>query len=181
MSVTSKSFTISMDKLEISLNNKLYRFIWSVVYNLAFRYSPIPLFRWRILILRLFGANVSWSARVYPKVKIWSPRNLIVKSGVGIASEVVLYNVSIIEIAENTVISQYSHLCTASKTYWSEQRELISKPITIGSKVWIAADVFIGPGVVIGSNTTILARCTILENIMDNQIIKYGKSIKLPK
>lgn len=162
-----------MNILEISLGNKFYRFIWNVIYLITFRYSPVLFFKWRVLILRIFGAKVSWSARVYPKVEIWSPKNLIIENNVGIASRVILYNVSIIKIGENSIISQYSHLCTASKTYWLEQRKLISKPINVGSKVWIAADVFIGPGVVIGSNSTILARSTVFKSVLANQIIKY--------
>jgi acetyltransferase-like isoleucine patch superfamily enzyme len=42
---------------------------------------------------------------------------------------------------------------------------LVTAPIVIGRRCWIAADVFIGPGVTIGDGTVVGARSTVLKDL----------------
>ena len=58
------------------LKNKLGRLTWGVVQGTLFRFSPRPFKKWRVFLLRCFGANVSWKARIMPSATIWAPWNL---------------------------------------------------------------------------------------------------------
>ena len=60
-----------------SMRNKLARLLWGVVYVLLFRYSPRSFHAWRYVILRLFGARIHRTSRVYPKARVWYPGNLV--------------------------------------------------------------------------------------------------------
>lgn len=60
------------------------------------------------------------------------------------------YNVDKIIIKEGAIISQKVYLCTASHDFTLNKFPLITAPIEIGEKAWIAANVYIGMGVKIG-------------------------------
>jgi putative colanic acid biosynthesis acetyltransferase WcaF len=168
-----------MQKAKLDYRNKFYRFIWNIIYVLLFRQSPKLFFRWRILILKIFGCQCHWNSRVYPRAKIWSPRNLILGRNATIASEVDIYNVSYVRIGDFTTISDKSFLCTASKTFNMKKRELLVGEISIGSECWIASDVSILPGVVIGDKVIILYGVIIDEHIAPKTVIKRVKNFTL--
>ena len=170
-----------MNKIEhkISLKIKVLRFLWNITHFFLIKFSPRPFHIWRFLILKLFGANIHYTAIVYPSVKIWAPWNLVMKKKSCLGDNVDCYNIGKIFIGENSVISQYSFLCTATKD--SPTRSSLSKlytaPITIGENSWVAADVFIAPGVKIGNNVIITARCSIFESIEDNTKVKIDQKL----
>lgn len=161
-----------MQKIKIKPSDKAYRFLWNLTYMLLFKYSPIFCFQWRVLLLKVFGANVEWSSKVYPKCIVWSPRNLILLDSSCIANDVVIYNVEMVKVGKNSVISQRSELCTASKNY-SKNRELIAEGISCGDNCWIASNVFVGPGVEIGDGSVVLARVNLFKSI------KAGTKVKI--
>ena len=148
-----------------SLQNRIYRIIWSIAYFALFRYSPKPFHTWRSNILRLFGAIVGKGVHVYPKVEIWAPWNLVIGDETGIANGVTLYSQGKINIGKRVVISQGAHLCTGTHNYNNKGFPLITKPITIEDNVWIAAEVFVHPGIVIARGAVIGARSVVTKNI----------------
>jgi putative colanic acid biosynthesis acetyltransferase WcaF len=150
---------------KLGLRNQLLRAVWQIVYWVLFRFSPTPLQAWRRLLLRLFGAALDSGANVYPSAKIWAPWNLRMGSHSCLAREVDCYCVAPISIGDHALVSQYSFLCSATHDYTSAGFELISKPIDIGAKAWLAADVFVGPGVTIGEGAVIAARSTVVKNV----------------
>jgi len=60
-----------------TLGNRLKRMLWWFVYVLLFRFTPQQLHVWRIMLLRLFGADIGKNCHLYPRVVIWVPWNLI--------------------------------------------------------------------------------------------------------
>jgi putative colanic acid biosynthesis acetyltransferase WcaF len=68
-------------------------------------------------------------------------------------------------IGAQATISQYSFLCTASHDYQEPSLPLISAPIMIGPRAWVAADVFIGPGVTIGEGAVVGARASVFRDV----------------
>ena len=58
----------------LTLSNKLLRLLWNVVYWVLFCPFLGPLFyKWRIFILRCFGAKIDWSAHVYAELEYGLP------------------------------------------------------------------------------------------------------------
>src|SRR5262249_4357153 len=53
-----------------SLRNRIGRGLWGLVYVFLFRPSLPPMHKWRIFLLRCFGAKVSWRARPYPRCRV---------------------------------------------------------------------------------------------------------------
>ena len=116
--------------------------------------------KWRILILRLFGAKINKNVVVYSSVKFWRPGNLEIGSGSCLGPRVNIYNTAKITIGQNTIVSQDTEICTASHDISSVNFDLITDSITIGSCCWLGAKVFIGPGVRINDHC-ILGACTV--------------------
>lgn len=148
-----------------SLSNRLSRFIWQLVWLLAARWTPPPLHRWRIFLLRVFGAKVSWKAYVYPDVEIWAPWNLTIEDYGTLARKVVCYNISTVSIGTRAVVSQGANLCTGSHAYLDPTFPLIAKPIRVGRRAWVCANAFVGPGVTVGDGAILAASAVAFRNL----------------
>lgn len=155
-----------------SLKNKISRLIWNCVSIIVFRPFVSRLFKkWRVFVLKCFGAKIEWSTHIYASVKIWAPWNLQMGANSSLGPNVDCYNQGYITIGANTVISQKTYLCASSHDYTKTDFPLILKPITIGSGVWVAADAFIGPGVSIEDNAVIAARSVVNKKVEKNAVM----------
>lgn len=151
---------------KLGRKHQIIRFAWGVVWTLFAR--PLPRStgnRWKIFLLRLFGAKVSKKAVIYSAAKIYYPANLIMEDYSCLASNVECYNVNIIKLESNVTVSQGAYLCTASHNIYSKQHELITAPIIIKQGAWIAADAFVGMGVTIGEGAVIGARAAVFKDV----------------
>jgi putative colanic acid biosynthesis acetyltransferase WcaF len=159
---------IDLSKYEhtFSLKNKIGRVIWNICYWLLFRPSGMGPFRlWRIMLLKIFGAEISWKANVYGSAKIWAPWNLKLAEYATLGRQVDCYNQGRIEIGANTTISQKAYLCASSHNINDPKNSLILMPITIEDQVWIAADAFIGPNVKVGQGAVVGARSAVFKYV----------------
>ena len=167
-----------------SLKNKIGRLIWNIIFPILFRPFGSRLFKkWRVLVLKCFGAKIDWSSHIYSSVKIWAPWNLEIGAYSSIGPQVDCYNQGKIKIGSNTVISQKAYMCASSHDYTKKDFPLVLKPIIIGNGIWIAADAFIGPNVNIGSNAIIAARAVVTKNVESETIVggNPAKFIKIRK
>jgi putative colanic acid biosynthesis acetyltransferase WcaF len=164
-----------------SLKNKISRLVWNFACIFLFRPFVSRLFKkWRVLVLKCFGAKIEWSSHIYASVKIWAPWNLEIGANSSLGPKVDCYNQGKISVGDNTVISQKSYLCASTHDYTRKDFPLLLKPITIGNGVWVAADVFVGPGVCIGNQAVIAARAVVTRDV-DINAIMGGNPAKLIK
>lgn len=95
---------------KVSLGVKLKRVVWNVTAVILFRPFITPVFRkWRILVLRLFGAKVAWDANVYASVKIWAPWMLKMGHRACLGPDVICYNQDWVVLEDDAIVSQYSY------------------------------------------------------------------------
>lgn len=141
------------------------RAAWGVVQALLFRPSPRVFHRWRNGLLRMFGADVHATARVYPRARIWAPWNLEMHECACIADDVDVYSADRITIGAFATVSQYGYLCAASHDFEDVHHPLTTAPIVIGRRCWLAADVFVAPGVTIGEGTVVGARSGVFDDL----------------
>ena len=154
-----------------SLADKMLRGIWQITYLLFFRFSPTPFHAWRRFVLRLFGAQIGSHTSIYPSVSVWAPWNLVVGNSVTVGSGVILYNVDLIELHDQVVVSQGTYLCTATHDYCSEIFSLMTGPILIEKNCWVAVDAFVSPGVHIGASAVVGARSTVHRHIAPHSVV----------
>lgn len=148
-----------------SFKHRVGRVIWGIVQGSLFRWSPRPCFRWRRMLLSLFGAKMHPTARVYPLARILVPWNLEMDAYATLADHVDCFTVAKITIGRRVTVSQYSYLCSATHDFEDPKRLMVPIPITLGARSWIAADVFVGPGVTVGEGTVVGARSSVFKDL----------------
>lgn len=148
-----------------STKDKIRRTLWAICYSVFFRCSPRPFHKWRIFLLKLFGAQISMKARICPGARITMPWNLIMDDYATLADDTIVYSTAQVHICRQATVSQYSYLCTATHDYEDAYNILYALPITICPNAWIAADVFIGPGVSVGEGTVVGARSSVFKSL----------------
>lgn len=141
-----------------SLGNRLMRVVWGLAWLVLARWTPPPLWAWRRMVLRAFGAKVGKGARVYGATRVWLPANLTLGDRALIGPGVTLYNQGHITIGAYSVISQGAHICASSHDITDPDFQLVLRPIVIGERCWVAAEGFVGPGVVMGDRSVLAAR-----------------------
>ena len=166
---------------KLGLKHKILRLIWGVLWFLFVKPLPRSIGnRWKIFLLRSFGAKISDSATIYSSVRIYAPWNLEMRDYSCLAPEVDCYNVDKILIGEHTTISQKSYLCTASHDITKSTNPLITAPIIIKDQVWVGAAVFIGMGVTIHKGAVVGARAAVFKNV-DSWTVVVGNPAKFIK
>ncbi len=130
-------------------------------------------------MLRLFGAQIGESVRIFPSCHVFFPWNLRIGTNVDIAWDVKLYNLGMLTIGNQVVISQQAHLCGGTHDYLDRGFELRKCDITIGSNVWIAADAFVGPGVSVGENVVIAARSVLVHSAESGSVYAGNPARKI--
>lgn len=162
---------LSEFKSNLSLRNRLERFVWGIIWIFLFRPSPRLAFAWRNLLLRIFGASLGKGVRIYNSANVFLPRNLKIGSRVVIGPSVDLYSVDRIDIQDDVLVSQYSFLCTASHNYALPSLPLVTSPIVVQPGVWICAGCFIGPGVNLGELSVVAACAVVTRDVPERQIV----------
>lgn len=146
------------------------RILWGLALPL-FRFSPRPLWGWRRMLLRIFGADVAADVHIYPTVRIIIPWKLKLGPGCAVGDHAILYALGPISLGPRSTVSQYAHLCAGSHDWRDPAMPLIRPSITIGTDVWICADAFVGPGVTVGDGAILGARAVVMKNVANNAII----------
>lgn len=114
MSELYKKYLIKKNILDLStychsfsLKNKIGRLAWNISSMIVFRPFGSRLFKkWRVFVLKCFGAKIEWSSHIYSSVKIWAPWNLEIGANSSLGPNVDCYNQGKISIGANTVVSQ---------------------------------------------------------------------------
>ena len=153
----------------VPVSIKIKRVMWNIAAAFLFRPFITPVFRkWRIAILRLFGAKVEWDANVYASVKIWAPWMLQMGHRACLGPEVICYNQDWVILEDDAIVSQYSYLCTAGHDVDhanTADSGLITAPIVLCRGSWIGSRAFIGMGVKIGEDAVVGATASVYKSV----------------
>lgn len=148
-----------------SLRNRLFRLFWGITWAVLARWTPPPFHRWRRFLLTAFGANVHATARIHASVRVWYPPYLEVGENATIGPHVNCYCQDHIKVGARAIVSQGAHLCAGSHDVDDENFQLITKPIVIEDRAWVAAECFVGPGVTVGEGAVLGARGVTFKNL----------------
>ncbi|WFB36567.1 putative colanic acid biosynthesis acetyltransferase [Kiritimatiellota bacterium B12222] len=168
-------------KSELSVKNRMLRFLWNVVQFFLFQPGPRRLHSWRACCLRCFGAKVGKQVSIYPHVKIYAPWQLEMKDRACLAEGVNCYNVDQVIIEEDAVVSEGAFLCTASHNIDSHGRELITKAIRLEEGSWVFAEAFIGPGVTVKKGAIVGARAVVTKDVQEMTVVAGNPAREIRK
>jgi len=161
-----KKVDLTQYENSLSFSNQVMRLLWNVMWFIFARPLPRSIGRkWKLNLLRLFGAKVHSSANVYSSVRIYMPWNLEMHKNSCLAPEVDCYNVAKITIGANAIVSQKTYLCTASHDITKSNYPLITAPIYIQEQAWVGASAFIGLGVNIKKGAVVGATASVYKDV----------------
>jgi putative colanic acid biosynthesis acetyltransferase WcaF len=155
----------------LPLGNRLARAAWGIAYATFFRLSPTPFFGWRRGLLRLFGAVVAPSAKVYPTTRVWAPWNLVMEPGSCLGPEVYCYNVATVHLGIDSTVSFRAFLCSASHDIRHPERPLVTGPIRLERGAYVFADAFIGMNVTLGEGAVVAARAVVVKDVAAQEVV----------
>jgi putative colanic acid biosynthesis acetyltransferase WcaF len=144
--------------------------LWWLVQALLFHTSPQFMYRWRVLLLRLFGAKIGVGVIIRPSVSVTYPWKLTIGDYAWVGDNVELYTLGEISIGNNAVVSQNCYLCTGSHDYQSLGFDIYARAIVVEDEVWLAADVYVAPGVTIKEGTVVGARSSVLNDLPEGMV-----------
>jgi putative colanic acid biosynthesis acetyltransferase WcaF len=147
-----------------SIREQAGRAAWALATPL-FRLSPRPLWGWRRMLLRAFGARVGAHAHIYPTVRITIPWNLEIGEQAAVGDRAILYALGPITIGSRVTISQYAHLCAGTHDWRDPAMPLVKTPLVLEDDAWVCADAFVGPGVRVGKAAIVGARAVVMKDV----------------
>lgn len=160
-------------KNNFTVQNKVGRLLWMLYSAVFFRTLPTKYLNFiRVAGLRLFGAKIGrCGVSVHRTARIWAPWNLTMDSYTLIDRDCRIYNPAMITIRSETVISENVYLCTASHDIRSRQHELITRPIVLEGKNWVAASAILLPGVTIGEGAVVGAGAVVPKSVAPWKVV----------
>lgn len=131
------------------------RFSWFILGRFFINsYLPFPV-KFKLLLLRLFGASIAPNVMIKPKVNIKYPWYLKVGKNSWIGENVWIDNLAYVTIGPNCCLSQGALLLTGNHNYHSTTFDLMIESINLEEGVWIGAKAIVCPGVQCGSHAVL--------------------------
>ena len=159
---------IGLDRGASKRKEILWYFIKVLLFLSAIPYSS----KFKVFILRFFGAKIGTGVVIKPRVNIYFPWKLEIGNHVWIGEEAFLLNFEKLTIGNNVCISQRAFLCGGNHDYKVPSMPYRNGIITLHDGCWIGASSFIGPNVIIGTDTVISANSVVTKSLPENSI--YG-------
>ena len=127
-------------------NNRWYkpghlmkRWLWYLFNILLFKTPLFPIYRFKVFILRAFGAKIGHNVIIKPLVSIKYPWFLETGNNVWIGEAVWIDNLGMVTIGNNVCLSQGALLLSGNHDYTSPSFDLVVNEILLEDGVWIGA------------------------------------------
>lgn len=155
-----------------TLSQRVKMVFWEYIWALFCSWTPKPANRWRIFLLRLFGAKIYGNPFVHQRARIQIPWNLIMHDRAAIGDRTNIYSLGVIEILQGATVAQEVYVCTGTHAFDKPEMNLITAPIIIGAYSFIGARAFILPGVKIGERAIVGACSVVTKNVPANAVVR---------
>lgn len=142
----------------------LTRTLWHFV-NALFLQNPLnPSSRLKIIVLRLFGAQIGEGVVLKPSVNVKYPWNLSIGDYSWIGENVWLDTLATVTIGKHVCISQGAYFCTGNHDWSDPAFGLVVKPIVIEDGAWVGARAMVLPGVSVKNHSIVAAGAVIAKD-----------------
>lgn len=128
--------------------NSVKRCLWYFFNILVFKTSLFPFYKFKVFLLRLFGAKIGCNVIIKPAVNIKYPWFLEIGEDVWIGEKVWIDNLAMIRIGNNVCLSQACLLLSGNHDYTKTAFDLMVRPIVVEDGVWIGARAVVCGGTV---------------------------------
>lgn len=150
-----------------SLQTRIKIGLWAIVWLTLFRPTPKfwPFTRWRVFLLRLFGARITGNPFISAAARIKMPWHLEVHDRACISPGAEIYNLGHCIIRERANVTQYAYLCGGTHDLSDPDLPLVVGTIDVGADVFIGARAMVLPGVTIGEGAVVGAGSVVTRDV----------------
>jgi putative colanic acid biosynthesis acetyltransferase WcaF len=133
----------------------------------------------KIILLKLFGAQIGKGVVIKPSVNIKYPWHLKIGHHSWIGENVWIDNLTTVTIGSNVCISQGAMLLTGNHDYTKETFDLMIGPIIVEDGAWVGAMSLVCPGVTVFSHAVLTAKSVATKNLEAYTINQGNPAIKV--
>ena len=148
--------------------------------NVLFFLNPLcPLVRWKVKLLRMFGAKIGKGVVIKPSVNVKYPWNLKVGNYVWIGENVWIDNLMMVTIGDNCCISQGAMLLCGNHNYKKPTFDLMVGHITLEQGAWVGAKAVVCPGVTLASHAVLGVGSIATHDLAPYSVYQGNPAIKV--
>src|SRR5450755_607995 len=151
--------------------------LWYLVnYYIFFSRFPFP-FRFKVVLLRLFGAKIGVGIVIKPMVRIKNPWRLVIGGYCWIGEGVWIDNIENVEIGNNVCLSQNAILSTGNHDYSKSNFPPRYGKIFLQDGVWICANAIVCSGVVCKSHAVLTVNSVATRDLEEMKIYSGNPAV----
>jgi putative colanic acid biosynthesis acetyltransferase WcaF len=154
-----------------TLRRRCERLAWEWTWTLACRWTPKPFNRWRLVVLRLFGAEIHGTPFVHARARVTQPRNLVLHHRACLGDGAHAYALDRIVLHAGATIAQEAYLCTGTHDFASPLLSLQTAPIEVGPDAFVGARAFVLPGLTLGAGCVVGAMSLVARDVAPHAIV----------
>ena len=159
--------------------NPVKRCLWYFFNILVFKTSLFPLYRFKVFLLRVFGAKVGQNVVIKPIVNIKYPWFLEIGNNVWIGEYVWIDNLGMVSIGHNVCLSQASLLLTGNHDYTKPAFDLMVNKIVLEDGVWIGARAIVCGGTVCRDHAVLSAGSVASGELQSMGVYRGNPAVKI--
>ena len=155
--------------------------IWYIINAIIFNSYFFPFSKFKVIILKVFGAGVGKGVVIKPRVNIKHPWKLKIADNCWIGEKVWIDNLDDIILANNVCISQGAMLLCGNHNYQKSTFDLFTGKIIIEDGVWIGAKAIVCPGVICKSHSVLTVGSIATTNLEEYSIYQGNPAVRIKK
>jgi putative colanic acid biosynthesis acetyltransferase WcaF len=155
------------------------RIVWYYVNAFFLKTSLIPSSKFKVTLLRLFGARIGKKVTIKPCINVKYPWNLSIGDATWIGENVWIDSLVQITIGANVCLSQGAVLLTGSHDYKKSSFDLITKGIILEDGVWIGAGAMVNLGVTAALHAVLTSGSIATKNLEAYSVYQGNPAIKV--
>ena len=148
-----------------NLAARIRMILWEWAWILLCYWTPKPFNRWRLQVLRFFGAKIKGMPFVHQRARIQIPWHLTLGDRACLGDRANAYSLGPIEIEEGATIAQEAYLCTGTHDFNDPTIPLQTGRIHIKRDAFIGARAMILPDITIGEKAIVGAQSVVTKNV----------------
>ena len=149
----------------------LKRIAWYLINTMFFK-SSVHGYKFKVALLKLFGAELGIDVKIKPHVNIKYPWNLVIGNHVWIGESVWIDNLDKVQLGNHVCISQGAILLCGNHNFASTKFELITGKIILEDGVWIGAKSMVCPNVICHSHSVLSVMSVATKDLQSYTIYK---------
>ena len=169
----------NFDRNTYKPGNKILIIIWYFV-NVIFLKNPLnPLSNLKVIILRLFGAEIGKNVLIKSPIDVKYPWKLKIGDYSSIGEHVWINNLDDVVIGKNVCVSQGAMLLCGNHNYKKSTFDLILGKIILEDGVWIGAQSIVCPSVTCKSHSVLTVNSTATKDLEAYSIYQGTPAVKI--